>query len=276
MDIKNIFDTNTEIINLNNKYYERKEDILSMFKIQENVIKSDKHKIRINATNCEYISPTCMIILSSIRLISQSQHKDIKIIIKGNSNFAKELEECGFISIEKSSPNSIPLNVIFKEEQIPVVISKLFELSPLKKLDNEKKVNLQSRLYEIPNNALTHSKSLNGILYSGYYKKDGNFYFSIYDMGIGIPNSVRDYLKEPNMLSKDALFWAFKEGNSTIRTDYPRGVGLSLLETFRQSVKGKILILTDNVYYEAKNSFTNCSNLPQKVRGTLFTFKISV
>lgn len=81
MDISKIFGINVEIINLNNKYYENKKDITKMFNIQEQILNSSKKKIRINATNCTYISPTCMIILSSIRLISQEQNKDIRIII---------------------------------------------------------------------------------------------------------------------------------------------------------------------------------------------------
>ena len=108
-----------------------------------------------------------------------------------------------------------------------------------------------------------------------YYKKDG-FYFSIYDIGIGIPNSVKNFLNIPNMSSKDALKWALKEGNSTKQSDYPRGVGFTLLEEFRKNVKGKILIITDNVYYESKNNYSNYTNLSKKVRGTLFTFKIEV
>lgn len=275
MDIKNIFDDDTEIINLCNKYYEKKEDIVSMFKIQENILNSKKRKIRINATNCEYISPTCMIILSSVKLISKENSKDIKIVITKKSYFADMLKEYGFIEVNKTNKNNIPLNTIYKEEQIPNVILQLIELSPLKRLNNIKKANLQSRLYEIPNNSLNHSNSLNGVLYSGYYKKDG-FYFSIYDMGIGIPNSVKKFLNSPNMSSQEALKWALKEGNSTKQSDYPRGVGFTLLEEFRKNVKGKILIITDNVYYESKNNYSNYTNLSKKVRGTLFTFKIEV
>lgn len=275
MDIRNIFGNDTEIINLCNKYYEKKEDIVSMFAIQEKILKSNKKQIRINATNCEYISPTCMIILSSVKLISKDQNKDIKIVITQKSNFTNKLKEYGFIQVTKTNKNNIPLNVIYKEDQISDVILKLIELSPLNTLDIDKKVSLQSRLYEIPNNSLTHSKSLNGVLYSGYYKKDG-FYFSIYDIGIGIPNSVRSFLNIPSLSSKEALKWALEEGNSTKQTDYPRGVGFTLLEEFRKNVKGKILIITDDVYYEAKKSYLNYTNLPKKVKGTLFTFKIEV
>lgn len=276
MDIGKILDINTEIINLNNKYYESKEDIVKMFKIQEQILNCKKKRIRINATNSQYISPTCMIILSSVRLISQEQKKDIKIMIKKNSSFAIQLKEYGFITVEETSKNNIPLNVLYKEDEILDVITKLIERSPLKKLDDSKKDTLKSKLYEIPSNSLFHSNSNQGVLYSGYYLKGHDFYFSIYDIGIGIPNSVRQHLKDEEISSKDALNWAFKEGNTTKITDYPRGVGFTLLEEFRKEVKGKILLITEDIYYEAKNKYNNFNFLPNKVRGTLFTFKISV
>ncbi|MEG0529064.1 MAG: hypothetical protein RR578_01825 [Bacilli bacterium] len=209
-------------------------------------------------------------------MISQEQHKDIKVIIKRDSSFATKLTKYGFITIEETLKNNIPLNVLYKEDEILDVITKLIECSPLKNLDDYKKDTLKSKLYEIPSNSLFHSNSDQGVLYSGYYLKGHDFYFSIYDIGIGIPNSVRKHLNNENLSSRDALSWAFKEGNTTKITDYPRGVGFTLLEEFRKEVKGKILLITEDIYYEAKNKYNKFNFLPNSVRGTLFTFKISV
>ena len=69
-------------------------------------------------------------------------------------------------------------------------LDKLISLSQLKDLSADQKAILHSRIFEIPNNALTHSNSKDGIICHGYYKNKNTFTFSIYDLGIGIPQSV--------------------------------------------------------------------------------------
>ncbi len=170
----------------------------------------------------------------------------------------------------------IPLNKITNEEEANAVIHKLIELSQLKDLAPEQKATLHSRIFEIPNNALTHSKSEFGIICHGYYKNKKTFTFSIYDLGIGIPQSVRNY-KKVNMNSIDAVKWALEKGNTTKIGDYPRGIGFTLLEEFRQNFRGKITIITEDVLYTAsENGESRYIKLNKLVRGTLFTLKISV
>lgn len=116
--------------------------------------------------------------------------------------------------------NNIPLTKIRNEKDATEIIRRMIELSQLKKLDTEKKNLLQSRLFEISSNALTHSHSELGIICNGYYNNKKTFIFSIYDLGIGIPNSVRKFKKDENIVSIDALKWALKKGNSTKVADY--------------------------------------------------------
>lgn len=280
MDLSFLFSTKEyEIIDLDKKYSERKLDFLKMFDIQEKVLNSDKNNIRINATECEYISPTCLAILSSIILFGKSKIKDIKITFEKSSKLLLGLRENGFINIDYKnigSKNNIPLNIIKSEEDITNIIDKLISLSPLKDLNQDIKNTLYSRLYEIPNNALTHSKSEYGAICHGYYTNKKSFTFSIYDVGIGIPASVREY-NGNDIDSIEALKWALERGNTTKATDYPRGIGFSLLEEFRKELKGKITIITEDVLYTIReNNEFRFTKLKQKVKGTLFTLKISV
>ena len=266
-----------EKIELETSYTEKKSDIMKMFKIQEQVINSANNKIQIDATKCTYISSTCLAIFSSIALISKD--KDIKISFTRKSKLLNTLTNNGFINIDYNSignKNNIPLNKINNEEEANVIIQKLINLSQLKDLNEDQKALLHSRIFEIPNNALTHSNSEYGIICHGYYNNRKNFTFSIYDLGIGIPQSVRNYKKE-EMNSIDALKWAFEKGNTTKESDYPRGLGFTLLEEFRKDFKGKITIITENILYTAReNGDTSFTKLNKNIKGTLFTLKISV
>jgi len=123
---------------------------------------------------------------------------------------------------------------------------------------------------------LTHSKSEEGIICHGYYKNKKTFTFSIYDLGIGIPQAVRNY-KNEELDSEEALKWALKKGNTTQDTDYPRGMGFTIVEEFRKEFKGKITIITEDILYTVKeNGKEKISKLGKKIKGTLFTLKISV
>lgn len=146
----------------------------------------------------------------------------------------------------------------------------------MKDLDQNQKDILHSRIFEIPNNALTHSNSKDGIICHGYYNNKNTFTFSIYDLGIGIPQSVRNYINE-NLTSIDALKWALEKGNTTKNSDYPRGLGFTLLEEFRKDFKGKISIITEDIIYNTReNGNSSFTKLNKIIKGTLFTLKISV
>ena len=89
-----------KIINLEKTYFEQKSCFEKLFNTNE-VINCTNKFIRINAMECEYISPTCMIILSSVGLIAKEKSKDIKIIFKKDTKFHKFLVEKGFIGIAR-------------------------------------------------------------------------------------------------------------------------------------------------------------------------------
>lgn len=264
-----------EVIELENIYREKQSDIVKMFEIQEKILNS-KRDIRINAVNCSYISPTCLAILSSVLLVP-TQRK-IKITLVKSSKLLKTLTENGLINIEKSNKrNNIPLNKIFSEDEATEIIDKLIKLSPLKNLPEEDKAILYSKLFEIPSNSLTHSKSKYGMICLGYYTNKKTFYFSIYDLGIGIPESVREYTKNKDMETIETFKWALTKGNSTRQDDFPRGLGFTILEEFRENFHGKITLISENVIYTAKERGNIIfKKIEKNIKGTLFTLKIKV
>lgn len=237
-----------ETIKLKETYHENRNDFEKMFDIQSKAINSQKKIIKLDATECTYISPTCFIILSSLVLYN-NENKNIQISFKKGSKLREKLIDFGFINIEHTrNSKTIPLNKIQTDDDAYLKIQELVERSPLKDIPQEKKDEIVSRLYEIPYNALHHSQSQYGIICCGYYTKANEFWFSVYDLGIGIPKSVRDYLKKPNLSSKKAIDWALKEGNST-NEDYSRGLGFYLLEEFKNISNGKIVLISEDIIY---------------------------
>lgn len=68
-----------------------------------------------------------------------------------------------------------------------------------------------------------------------------------------------------------------EKGHTTRVEDYPRGIGFTLLEEFRGQFKGKISIITEDILYTSReNGKSSFTKLNQKVKGTLFTLKITV
>lgn len=266
-----------EKIKLKSVYHEETKDFEQMFKIQQQVINSQKRTIQLDATECQYISPTCFIILSSLILYA-NENKKMQIKFKDKTDKLRQtlINNGLIISTEFSKSNkTLPLNKIEDEDDAQDKISQLVEMSQLKNLPQEKKDEIISRLYEIPSNALNHSQSSYGIICCGYYTNKKEFVFSVYDLGIGIPKAVRNHLKKPNMSAKAAINWALKEGNSTSADEYSRGLGFVLLEDFRKLFNGKITLISENVVYLSSNRIVKhylTTNMP----GTLYTIKIMV
>lgn len=78
-----------EPIKLEERYTEKKSCIIKMFELQEKIMNSDNNNIQIDATNCKYISSTCLAIFSSIVLISKG--KNIKITFTKKSRLLNTL-----------------------------------------------------------------------------------------------------------------------------------------------------------------------------------------
>ncbi|MBN1931444.1 MAG: ATP-binding protein [Desulfobacterales bacterium] len=112
-------------------------------------------------------------------------------------------------------------------------------------------------LFEIFQNAASHSKSISGIFVCGqFYPQKHRLDFTIADAGIGIRENVRRYTKNPRISSCNAINWALTEGHTTKTGNQPGGLGLKLIKDFIRMNEGKLQIVSRFGYYE----FTADSN----------------
>lgn len=136
--------------------------------------------------------------------------------------------------------NSVPYKE-YKVQDLNSIMSYLND-NLLKKdwinFDENVKEAICGRLWEIFANAFEHSKSLVGVFSCGQqYPVKKQLVLSVVDIGVGIPNKVRNFLDESprtnELRDHVCLQWAFRSGNSTAATvRVKRGLGLDLLREF--------------------------------------------
>ena len=71
------------------------------------------------------------------------------------------------------------------------------------------------------------------------------------DLGIGFKDNINS-IKNFNFTAQEAIGWAVDEKNTTKLGRIPGGLGLKLLREFIEFNTGKMLIVSDNGYWEQK------------------------
>jgi len=136
-----------------------------------------------------------------------------------------------------------------------------------------------SNVLEIYSNAFTHSYSLNGVHSCGQkYPQLQELKITAVDFGIGIPQSVRDYLHktgEPDTIPDDkALQLAFHEGFST-RPELG-GLGLKLLKEFIQLNEGRLDIYSHAGHATVDVNGERYENTEAFFKGTVVNITINI
>lgn len=109
----------------------------------------------------------------------------------------------------------------------------------------------QQSIFEVFQNGVSHSESKLGIFVCGqFYPHEQRLNITIADAGVGIGEKVRAFLRNREMLSKDAIGWALKGGNTTRTGPRPGGVGLKFLHDFVESNRGRLQIVSGDGFYE--------------------------
>jgi hypothetical protein len=134
---------------------------------------------------------------------------------------------------------------------------------------------LAGQVYELLDNALTHSGQNECFVCGHFYKKLQEMHLCIVDFGIGIPSRVRAHFLEQSVpadvieKAPDTAFlrWALQKSNTTMKGQ-SRGLGLGRLEEFIRINKGVVDI------YSLAARATICeerdlASLPHGFPGTL-------
>lgn len=118
---------------------------------------------------------------------------------------------------------------------------------------------------EIYANAFEHGKTNIGVFSCGqHFPRLKELNLTVVDFGVGIPQNVRDFVKNNDLPADEALKWAFQKGATTRGGQVTGGIGLDYLKQFVHINKGKLQILShdgcatideNGEVYEKKQSF---------------------
>ena len=268
----------------------RVEDVERVISIQHMLINENIKKLYIRFTTCEYLDAAVAVLLGTMPTYAKSIDKRVYYRFGESENldqssnnhtildFMKKVGMYKFYmknSIGYTGENAIPFDNIINEDMMDKYTNKIMDLAPIKMQPDAKDI-LASYIYEIYQNAFCHSQSHIGVFTSGaWMPANKEFSFSIYDMGIGIPKSIRVH-KHVEWEGIECLKWAFIEGNTTVEEDViTRGLGLSTLEKFIRLNEGTMYVYTDDVLCIIdRNKPIQYQSLEKRIKGTLIIINI--
>lgn len=137
------------------------------------------------------------------------------------------------------------------------------------------------RVLELYVNAFEHSKSQIGVFSCGqYFPQLNELHLTLIDFGMGIPASVRSYLKKirPDLpaerLTADfCLRWAFQNTHTT-KPDSSRGMGLTLLKSFIGANEGAMLVFSNDGFSEITADQESYGLFNPAFEGTVFHVRL--
>lgn len=267
-----------EEIILRKQYRQSCASIEELSYIQQQISESKAGKVVINVVETTYIADGLLLLLAVLPDFKRIYKKTIVIRYNpGNIRMKKFLSDSGVLyyytkeNATKAGKDSIPFMRTNDVGKYADLVKRIMELAPVQ-FNDKSYSTIFSKLYEIFINANTHGQNELGTYTYGTLKED-EFVFTIYDAGVGIKKNVNDFLQQ-NYTAQQAMDWALKSGNSTIKTDYPRGAGFSLLESFAYKNNGKLTLCSDNVICIMENGTRKFRCMKTNIRGTLFIMNI--
>ena len=129
-------------------------------------------------------------------------------------------------------------------------------------------------LFELYGNAIDHSETALGIFACGqFFPRLHRLDFSIADLGIGIRGRVlRDLGRK--MKADSAIAWAM-DGNTTRRGRRPGGLGLKLIREFIKLNGGRIIVVSNEGYWEYAKDEVQARLFGRPFPGTVVTIEIN-
>lgn len=231
------------------------EDVTDIIRVQNEFLNNSCKKLIFQFTECTDINAAVSVMIGTLPVYSPIYNKSVKyqFVEQATHPVFKFMKSVGMYKyfmkneIDYTGTDVIPFDRIVDEKQMDEYADRIMTLAPIH-MQKEAQDILSSYIYEIYQNGLYHSNSPIGVFTSGQWipeKKE--FIFSIYDMGVGIPEKIREHFKMPLLSSSKCVEIAFIEGFTTFPEKINRGLGLIRLQNFILLNNGNMTMYTDDV-----------------------------
>lgn len=234
--------------------------------------------IDISLEKCSILSPASIMLLASISVIRNNLKQNTILSFGENIKILEQLIEINFIQGKKTKKFNTEIKPFKTETEAQKICNEIRSSSKFANIDKDERNIIISKTYELLINSYEHGKNNIGAISHSFYRNK-KFHFSIYDFGIGIPETVRNYTKDSTMSDIDCIQWALHDGNSTKLTsdsEFPGGSGLKLIEKFLGDYNGKLIICSGKAYYLIKGQQIIAREFSNNISGTLITLAVPI
>ena len=134
---------------------------------------------------------------------------------------------------------------------------------------------IRQNVQEIFGNSELHSRSALGVFSCGqFFRTKEKLAFAIADLGVGIQQNVKECLRR-EITPEQAIDWAVQDNHTTRRDRVPGGMGLTVLQQFIDSNRGRIQIVSDAGYWQRANGSNVTASLGNPFPGTIVSIEIN-
>ena len=236
-------------------------ELLSRFACYTQSLDSDITRLTIDMSKVSFIAANQFAVLGSILDDLSLSHPNISIQLYGLAqNIKNIMGKNGFCKnlnlprIPDVYNTTIPYKVFdasYIDEYEKYLTINLFNRSDLPKMSEKVRDNIRDYLLEIFKNVIDHTNSKKIYTCGQFFPKTALLYFTLVDIGETIRYNVSNFHRKYGIQIPDnALIWALQEGNTTIDVGSPRGLGLSLIQSFVKLNNGQFFIISVNETYE--------------------------
>ncbi len=256
------------------------EDVQRIIDIQYMILEGSAEIYCIKFTSAKFFNAAVAVIIGTLPMYANLYKKTVRFRFEKFNPIYGFFKSVGIYDYyvhpgEKSQyvkQAALPFGRVDNEDKMEQYTDKIMQLAPIK-LSEKASAVLSSYFFEIYQNSFTHSKSEIDVFSCGYWMKN-QLVFSIYDMGIGIPQNVKQKLGT-SISSSECIEWAFKEGTTTLDEKIvTRGLGLNRLEKFVILNKGVMSLYSDDICYTIENQKKRIKELNLPIKGTLIIISI--
>lgn len=262
-------------------------ELLSEFAQFAQKLPDSVNRLIIDMSSVNFIASNQFAIFGSILHSLKRSKPNIEIVMFGiQKNIANIIGKNGFyrhLNLPKVQDqyNTVIPYKIFKTSEIieygNYLTTNLFSRKDLPNMSSTVRDNIRDYLLEIFKNASDHTDSQYIYTCGQYFSKSSLLYFTLVDIGETIRYNVDMYYKNSIYPApENALQWALIPGNSTINDGSPRGLGLSLIQSFVKLNKGQFFIISENETYEITSKGERYDIMKNVFPGTIVTLAFNL